>query len=545
LFWHSHYRTSLHCKGLGRFHRDFHLLTHTITYETRCVMSRSLVFKIFPITLFLLLGLNGILAQASDYNEVLADPNIRQVVGSPLHPSETSTLKFDSNIEGKRTETKKYQHFYRGLEVVGSMSMRHQGPNGVQITDRLAHFDLDTKPTVSPDEALSLAMIAEGEDDPQNIPELKILPSLSGEGSARLVYFVHLRKQVIVDAQTGEIVALISPEENLVPIDIYSAEGTGKVIPEPSYNRMKKTDKVTFVASQCQIIDQITGDPFLVNPTYCNAGNDASAQRATSYAQTVLNYYQDTFNRNSYDGNGATVIGVVHSGFKYNNALWNTETSMIAYGDGDGITFGDFTEALDVTGHELTHGITAATAKLLMIGESGAINEAFSDFFGRMIANDGLWSMGKSLFIDPNALGLRDLQNPASISFTTKDKNGVITHTGTYPAHIAQMVKVNPGEKCDIEANDNCFVHINSTILSHASYLVYQAIGKEKAQELYFTVLTQKLTATSTIRSAAQSVVDACALLFDETTCSQVITAYTDVGISTARAAAVTNSDSD
>jgi aureolysin len=452
-------------------------------------------------------------------------------VGSPLHPSDVSTLKFDRSVQGKRTETKKYQHFYRGLEVVGSMTMHHTGPNGVQIADQLAHFDLDTRPVVTPAEALSLALIETGDEDPQSVPELKILPSLTG--SARLVYFVELRKQIIVDAQTGEIVAEISSEENLAPISISSAEGTGKLIQETAYNKMTKADKATYAASQCQIINQATGDPFIVSPADCKPGSDASAARAASYAQTVLEYYQNTFNRNSYDGNGATIVGVVHAGFKYNNALWNTKTQMIAYGDGDGITFGDFTQALDVTGHELTHGITAATAKLLMLGESGSINEAFSDFFGRMIANDGLWTIGKNLFVDPAVRGLRDLQTPSSLTFTTKNGRGTVTHTGTYPDNMSELVQLNPGEKCNLESNDNCFVHINSTIMSHASYLVYQAIGKDKAQELYFTTLTQKLTATSTMQSTAQSVVDACALLYDQATCAEVIKAYTQVGITT------------
>jgi Zn-dependent metalloprotease len=475
--------------------------------------------------------------------EVMKLPSIRQMIGAE---DKTSTLRLDNSVQDKKIRTKKYQHYYRGLEVIGSMSMSHHGPNGAQISDRLARFDLDTTPNLTPGEALSLAGLADGgsgDDNPRSAPELKILPALSGDASARLVYIVQLRKQIIVDAQTGEIVAVISPEETLAPINIYSAASTGKLIPETKYDQMKKTDKTSFAASQCQIIDQVTGDPFLVDPQFCNSGNDASSQRASNFAQVVLNYYQNTFNRNSYDGNGAAVVGIVHAGFKYDNALWNTDTRMIAYGDGDGITYGDFTQALDVTGHEITHGITASTAKLLMIGESGSINEAFSDFFGRMIANDGLWSMGKDLFIDPNSPGLRDLANPASITFSTKNANGVVTHSGTYPDNISRIVTTNPGEKCDLESNDNCFVHINSTILSHASYLVYQAIGKARAEELYFTTLTQKLTATSTMRTTAQSVVDACALLYDQATCSEVAKAYSEVGISTSAAAPVTPSN--
>ena len=42
---------------------------------------------------------------------------------------------------------------------------------------------------------------------------------------------------------------------------------------------------------------------------------------------------------------------------------------------------------LDVTGHEVTHGVTSSTAGLNYTGQSGALNEAFSDYFGNVIGD--------------------------------------------------------------------------------------------------------------------------------------------------------------
>src|ERR1700733_6468276 len=100
----------------------------------------------------------------------------------------------------------------------------------------------------------------------------------------------------------------------------------------------------------------------------------------------------------------------------------------------DEITFDDFTGSLDVIGHEITHGVTMKTAKLLMMGQSGSLNEAYSDFFGRMIANDGDWAMGRAIFIEPNSPGIRDLADPASLSYKLGDGQGNVTYQGNYPA---------------------------------------------------------------------------------------------------------------
>ena len=56
----------------------------------------------------------------------------------------------------------------------------------------------------------------------------------------------------------------------------------------------------------------------------------------------------------------------------------------VTYGDGDGIEFSPLV-SIEVAGHEMTHGVTAATAGLIYRDESGGLNEAMSDIFGTMI----------------------------------------------------------------------------------------------------------------------------------------------------------------
>jgi Zn-dependent metalloprotease len=56
----------------------------------------------------------------------------------------------------------------------------------------------------------------------------------------------------------------------------------------------------------------------------------------------------------------------------------------MTYGDGDGVNVGPLV-SLDITGHEMSHGVNANTANLIYSGESGGLNEANSDILGTMV----------------------------------------------------------------------------------------------------------------------------------------------------------------
>lgn len=68
----------------------------------------------------------------------------------------------------------------------------------------------------------------------------------------------------------------------------------------------------------------------------------------------------------------------VHYGWNYENAFWNGR--QMAFGDGAG-TFHPLV-ALDVVAHEVSHGFTEQNSGLIYLGQSGGMNEAFSDMAG-------------------------------------------------------------------------------------------------------------------------------------------------------------------
>jgi Zn-dependent metalloprotease len=519
--------------------------------------------------------------------DVQGDPGIQRSVreedGGSLEIAESSS---DDDLD-----TTRFQAFRNGLEVVGSMAVHHRGAQGSWIRNQIASFDLDTKPSLSAEEALDIARAHVGaERGLEAEPLLKILPSEDAE-SARLVYWIDFKegefspgRTLVVDAHSGELVGDLSehlsatvpggkakgpkrPKAHHTPrapkrgprapraqkihhvaeIKVFSAKDQGFAVAQgidpnlPGYDQetagcewtdlsngaTKDSSRCAGLRKKgCQLVaasGPLAGFPFQVAPKACSEGDDRSAQNAEANARRVLDYYWNHHKRNSYDNRGAELVSVVHGGIKLNNAFWSLKQNIMVYGDGDGMNFGDFAEAIDVAGHEMTHGVTAHTAKLLMMGESGALNEAYSDFFGKLIEGKGDWVVGRSVIKGRSGVpGIRDLANPANLTVT--GPKGSIP----YPSHMKE--KLPSSGPCSYE-NDNCWVHVNSTIPSHAAYLVAQAIGVEKAEHLYFLTLTHSLTARDGFQSAATATEEMCAHLYDAPTCGKVKAAFAEVGL--------------
>lgn len=115
------------------------------------------------------------------------------------------------------------------------------------------------------------------------------------------------------------------------------------------------------------------------------ASDRSSAAVDAEYGtDATWDYYKDVHGRNGIAGDGKGSYNRVHYGNKYNNAFWDDSCFCMTYGDGDGTTFGPLV-ALDVAGHEMSHGVTSKTAALAYSGESGGLNEATSDIFGTLV----------------------------------------------------------------------------------------------------------------------------------------------------------------
>ena len=119
---------------------------------------------------------------------------------------------------------------------------------------------------------------------------------------------------------------------------------------------------------------------------------DAEAMAAHALSRDVYDYYA-SLGRNSWDGEGGSLVSSVHYGpSDYCNSFFTSSLRQpqMVYGNPCTTDQGqaEVTEVeIDTAGHEITHGVTATSAGLKYTGQSGALNESFSDYFGNVIGN--------------------------------------------------------------------------------------------------------------------------------------------------------------
>lgn len=210
---------------------------------------------------------------------------------------------------------------------------------------------------------------------------------------------------------------------------------------------------------------------------------DEAVNTAYDHAGAVRDYYKNKLGRNSIDDLGMNQIHRVHYGMQYMNAFW--DGTQMTYGDGDGQTFLNFTKDPDVVAHELTHGVTQHTSNLKYFGQSGALNEHFSDVFGSVIqqaiagqtAHEANWLIGDDI-MGPIMGGeaLRSMKAPG----TAYDNTWM--GRDPQPAHMRDYVFTH---------FDDEGVHINSGIPNKVFYLVAMDIGTDKAALIWYTVLQE------------------------------------------------------
>jgi len=256
-----------------------------------------------------------------------------------------------------------------------------------------------------------------------------------------------------------------------------------------------------------------------------NPSQDAAVNEAYDFSGYTYDFYQQILGRNSIDGQGMTLISSVHFARSYNNAFWNGE--QMVYGDGDGTMFVRFTRALDVVGHELTHGVVQHTSNLIYEDEPGALNEHFADVMGALIkqwhnattVDQADWYMGGDIMAP--SLGVKGLR-------TFKGEKAYANHpilgTDPQPKHMRDKYT---GE------DDNGGVHYNSGIPNYAFYLVATALGGrswEKAGKIWYQTLL-RLTSSSGFQEAASMTSEVASTLYGATEVNAVRTAWQQVGI--------------
>ena len=249
-------------------------------------------------------------------------------------------------------------------------------------------------------------------------------------------------------------------------------------------------------------------------------------------------FYKTTFGRNGIADDGRGAYSRVHSKattFTY-NAWWDdscfcmTYTSMLNASSPALV-------AIDVAGHEMTHGVTANTAGLVYSKESGGLNEGTSDIMGTMV------------------------------EFFANNPNDVPDYTmgekfGTPLRYLYQPSKDGHSADCWYSTVGKLDVHYSSGVANHVFYLMAQGtspsgypaskackpgdtktatgtqtlvgLGNAKAQAIWYRALTTYFTSTETYAKARIDTLKAAADLYGGTSSSTyaaVAAAWTGVNV--------------
>ncbi|MDQ3283011.1 MAG: M4 family metallopeptidase [Acidobacteriota bacterium] len=471
----------------------------------------------------------------------------------------------------------RYREVIDGVPVFGRFVVAHESRRGFSFDGDVlpAGFPLRTDAAISADEAIRAAIANFGGEGVASA-ELVVLPK---NGSLYLAYDVDVkntltnetneprRQRMFIDAQNGSVLMEYNNLQTAKPgSGGGSSSGTAAVgvgygyyagvvttlpisVSGTTYmlqdvpNNGKTYD---FANATCNIFGCGTNTGTLFTSTSSTFGTTGSLSERSAigvdahfFAQKTLAYFNSTFGRNGIDNAGnknlqmGHMVSRTHYGKSYNNAYW--DGASMTYGDGDGTTYNPF-DALDVVGHEMTHGITERTSDLVYQNESGAANESYSDIFGVTIefksgtivgyGNKSYspdWLMGEDLY--KNQDGTKAIRNMAD------------THQQGDPDHYSERYT---------GTSDNGGVHTNSGIQNKVFYLLSQggthhlggtvtAIGLDRASAIAYNALTVYTTnSSSTYAQTAKAWVTAATNLYGSTVAAEVQNAWKVCGVTPA-----------
>ncbi|MFJ8721049.1 M4 family metallopeptidase [Streptomyces sp. NPDC003343] len=494
---------------------------------------------------------------------------VHQAARLGLTSAQSTTVR-DVVVDADGSQHVRYDRTYRQLPVLGGDFVVHLAPGGsYHSADRATGRAITvptTTPTVKAPEAADLATAA-----------------LRAVNAGELLKRVTAKPQLVVDALHGapklawrtDVVgqdSLGNPVARTVLTDartgkqidawdsIETATGDGKSL----YSGTVALE-TTQSGSTYQLKDPTRGNTYsgdAANKTdLCFLGICLSRAPATLFTDSdnhwgtgaatdrssaavdaqygtdeTWDYYKNVHGRNGIAGDGKGSYNRVHYGTNYNNAFWDDTCFCMTYGDGDGSTFGPLV-ALDVAGHEMSHGVTSKTAALTYSGESGGLNEATSDIFGTLVE----WYANNSSDLGDYLIGEKVVRSgfgqPALRFMDKPSKDG------------------NSAD-CWSSSVGNLDVHYSSGVANHFAYLLAEGsgaktlngvsynsptcngstvtgIGRDKLGKIWYRALTVHMTSSTDYAGARTATLSAAKDLYGagSTEYNAVAAAWTAVGV--------------
>jgi bacillolysin len=389
----------------------------------------------------------------------------------------------------------RYAQSYRGVPVAGGdLVAQLSGSDLVSVFGTLYDgVDLDPVPALGPDRAAEIVSRLSGQPLGR-LPDLEVLPLAAGSFALAYVLPVFTggdRVVYAIDAHTG---ALLEARSEL---QTQSAVGHGRGVLGDDKKMSARAEGGRFLSDDLLrpprlatydlqgsldrlflllngLVDLRDGD---LGSDADNDWTDGPAVDAHVYAGYTYDYYFKRFGRRGLDGNDLRVQVAVHPvrlqdfarytpdvvNLFYANAFY-AGGGLVVFGEGlpagvtlEGQNFKAFSAGLDVVAHELTHGVTSYTSRLVYQGESGALNESFSD----------MMATSTEFFVQPAGSGPlkadyllgEDITTPGAVR--SMENPGLFGHPDHYSRRYTGPL-------------DGGGIHRNSGIPNHVYYLAIE-----------------------------------------------------------------------
>ncbi|SHI12397.1 M4 family metallopeptidase [Streptomyces sp. 3214.6] len=440
----------------------------------------------------------------------------------------------------------RYDRTYRQLPVLGGDLVVHLAPDGTyRGADRATRAAISlpsTTPKVSATEAADVAVNALRAAKPGDaLKQVNAKPQLVVDalhGAPRLAWRTYataldslgnpVARTVLTDARTGARIDAWDTMETATGDGNSLYAGTlplETTLSGSTYQLKDPTRGNTYTADAADKTDVCSGGTcgsrvpvtlFTDDDNHWGTGTTADRSTVAVDAQygsdMTWDYYKDVHGRNGIGNDGKGSYNRVHYGNKLSNAFWNDDCFCMSYGDGNGTHFGPLV-SLDVAAHEMSHGVTSRTARLVYSGESGGLNEATSDIFGTLVefyagnAQDpGDYLIGEKVV--RSGFGhdaLRYMDKPSrdggSADYWSSSVANLSVHFSSGVAnHFAYLLAEGSGAKTINGVTYNSPTYNGSTV---------SGIGRAKLGAIWYRALTVYMTSTTNYSGARAATLNA------------------------------------
>jgi Zn-dependent metalloprotease len=429
----------------------------------------------------------------------------------------------------------RYERTYAGLPVLGGDLVVHESksgePQGVTRATKAAIRVASLKPAVpaakAEKQAVTLAKAAGSQQTEADSAPRKVI--WAADGKPVLAYETVVgglqedgtpnELHVVTDAATGEKLYEYQAIETGTGNTTYS--GTVNLTTTKSGTTYNLTDGTRGGHKTYNLNRGTSGTGTLFSGADDVWGNgnpsnlETAAADAHYGAQVTWDFYKSAFGRSGIRNDGRAAYSRVHYGNNYVNAFWSDSCFCMTYGDGSGNA--NPLTSLDVAAHEMSHGLTSATAGLNYSGESGGLNEATSDilgagaeFFANNSADVGDYLIGEEIDINGDGTPLRYMDKPsrdgASKDAWSSSLGGLDVHYSSGPAnHFFYLLSEGSGSKTINGVTYNSPTSNGSTVTG---------IGRTKALQIWYKALTTYMTSTTKYAAARTATLNAASALY-------------------------------